>query len=253
MFESAVFVSCGKFTSRSEWIHPDRVINSYEIIMVIEGEVNINEEGKDYYLKKNDILILEPNLRHMGFKKSLDTSFYWMHYVCDKNLLEGIKVLHTENPYNLFILANQLIHYSVSCEFPEMLDYLIRLIIGEIKIKNKNSFDNKLVNEIHEWIRINSDRMIKSSDICEKFGYNSDYISRLFKKHCGKNLKTVIDENKIDYIKNLLIKSNKSLNEISASCGFEEYKYFLKFFKYHENITPTEFKRAYTKTHIINK
>ena len=45
MFEEIKWISSGKFVSRGEWIHPDRIIDSYEIIFVIKGTVYIDENG----------------------------------------------------------------------------------------------------------------------------------------------------------------------------------------------------------------
>ena len=43
MLENVKYDGSGKFISRGEWIHPERIIKSYEIILVTEGEVNIEE------------------------------------------------------------------------------------------------------------------------------------------------------------------------------------------------------------------
>ena len=43
MFEEIKYTSCGNFISNGQWIHPDRNINSYEIIYVTKGSVYINE------------------------------------------------------------------------------------------------------------------------------------------------------------------------------------------------------------------
>ena len=253
MLENVKYDGSGKFISRGEWIHPERIIKSYEIIFVTEGEVNIEENEIKYILKKDDILILEPDKNHKGFKKSSNTSFYWMHFISENNPLSYIKTLHIDNSYNLTLLSNQLIHYSLVNNFPEVKDYLIRIIIAEIYSISENLTDNKLVNQIAEWIRINSDTKLTAKDISEYFGYNSDYISRLFKKYYNMSLKKYVDEAKINTIKKKLLSSSLSLPKISDECGFEEYKYFLKFFKYHTNMTPTKFRSTYSKTHIINK
>ena len=86
-----------------------------------------------------------------------------------------------------------------------------------------------------------------------KGGYNADYISRLFKAHYGKSLKEYMSNVKIDYIKQLLLTSELPLSDVAYNAGFYDYKYFLKFFKYHEGITPTQFLKAYPKTHINKK
>lgn len=57
MFETVKYISSGRFISRGQWIHPRRTISSNEIIFVLEGTVNINEDGKEYSLVKNDVLV----------------------------------------------------------------------------------------------------------------------------------------------------------------------------------------------------
>lgn len=252
MFEAVKYLNSGKFLSRGEWIHPDRIIDSLEIMFVIDGIVYINENGTEYVLRKNDVIILEPDLRHFGYKKSSNTSFYWLHVTNSTVQLEN-KVVHIHNPYNLSLLFNQLLHYSVDASLPECTDYIARLILAEVLTTNIKQSENKLANNIADWIVSNNDIMLKVSDISQHFGYNVDYISRLFKKNYNKSLKEYIDNVKIQFIKNQILNSNTSLKEIATECGFEEYGYFLKFFKYHEGITPTQFYNIYSKTHTNNR
>lgn len=253
MFESVRYISAGKFISQGAWIHPDRTIDSYEIIFVIKGNVYINEGGKEYALKENDILLLEPNVRHFGYKKSEDTSFYWMHWSCETRLFPEIKSFNSSKPYGLSILFAQLLNYSFEGVPSELSDYTARLILGEIYLRDNDSKEIRIANTVSEWIKANQDRQIKVTDISENFGYNPDYISRLFRRAYRRSLKEYIDEARIEHIKNMLLNTSFTLNEISADCGFEEYKYFLKFFKYHTKMTPTEFLNVYSGTHINNK
>ena len=55
---------------------------------------------------------------------------------------------------------------------------------------------------------------------------------------------------RMEHIKSLMLYDNLSLKVVSDRSGFTDYKYFLKFFKYHEKITPTEFYKQYAKIHI---
>ena len=252
MFESVKYQSCGKFVSRGKWIHPNRIINSHEIIFVIDGAVHINEDGHEYTLTKNDTLLLEPDLRHFGYQYSENTSFYWMHWVSD-NFKPDKKLIHIESPYRLSLLIKPLLHYSVDNSYPESLDYLTRLIFAELYSANREPAESRLVESVSKWIKANRDTDLKVEAVAEHFGYNVDYLSRSFKKQCKLSLKRYIDQVKITHIKNLLLNTNLSLKEISDSCGFSDYKYFLKFFKYHEKVTPTEFCSIYFKTNINNK
>ena len=46
MFEDVKNCGAGKFISNGEWIHPNRIIDSNEIIFVTKGEVYINENAR---------------------------------------------------------------------------------------------------------------------------------------------------------------------------------------------------------------
>lgn len=58
----------GEFHSSGKWIHPRRTIDSFEIILVIEGMLYIAEEKQKYTLKKNQLLLLEPAKEHYGYE-----------------------------------------------------------------------------------------------------------------------------------------------------------------------------------------
>lgn len=250
MYENVAYCGAGKFVSHGEWVHPDRIINSYELIFVLSGTVCINEDSVQYQLKKNDLLLLEPTLRHFGYKKSSNTSFYWVHFTGAPHINPKFKYQTLADTYNLSLLFKQLLHYRSENQIAECLDYLTRLILIEAFSFKKQEYTNKIVSEAVAWITANKDILLKVEQVSEHFGYNTDYISRLFKVNYGKSLKEYINDVKINYIKQLLLTTNLSLTDIAYNTGFVDYKYFLKFFKYHEGVTPTQFLKSYSKTHV---
>ena len=66
----------GLFSTSEEWIHPDRTERTHEIIYVTEGQVYMNDDGSERCLEKGQLLLLEANKRHFGYKKSSRVSFY---------------------------------------------------------------------------------------------------------------------------------------------------------------------------------
>ena len=103
--------------------------------------------------------------------------------------------------------------------------------------------------EVKEWTRRNKEKIQKSSEIASHFGYNEDYLCRIFKKHCGTSLKRYLDSVRLDGIKRELLVGSGTLLEISDTYGFTDYKYFLKFFKYHEGISPRKYRETYYNMH----
>ncbi len=67
-------------------------------------------------------------------------------------------------------------------------------------------------------------------------------LSNLFSKIASKSPLQFIQERKLLEAKRLLRYSDKSVKEIAYEIGFEDVQTFGRFFKNHENISPTDFK-----------
>ncbi len=79
------FISAGHFTADTQWIHSERIITDYEIIINLKNPIHIQQEDKKYTLQPGDSLLLLPGLTHKGFEYSeKGTSFYWFHFCFNK-------------------------------------------------------------------------------------------------------------------------------------------------------------------------
>jgi AraC-like DNA-binding protein len=67
-------------------------------------------------------------------------------------------------------------------------------------------------------------------------------LSDLLKKETGKNAQEHIHYFLIEAAKNILINSDKTVNEIAYNLGFEYPQYFNKLFKQKTGQTPLEFR-----------
>ncbi len=253
MFESVKNCTVGKFISKGEWKHSNKVIDTYEIIFVTKGSVYINNGGKEYALGINDILLIEPGVRHFGYQPSTDVEFFWMHWYADNNPLKNISGNTVKNPYHIVLYFRQLIEAQAMGKSNETKDYLTRLILIELDINTQQPKTNTVAEKIKVWIQANSNSPITTAEIANYFGYNTDYINRVFKKNFQKTIKQYIDEERMRYIKMLMINHNVPLKKIATRAGFSDYKYFLKFFKYHEGITPTEFYKQFVILNINSR
>lgn len=251
------YIYAGKFTSRGQWLHPTRIIDSYELIIVTEGRFSLYEGESVYPLEEGSVLLLKPSVEHGGVEATdSKISFYWLHFKGVDPIDEGLMAKHfsLREPYHASLLCRQLIHYASEGFEQSVLDSLLYVLLSELSSQSHplDDSENALVLRIREWIRINSDRPLNAPEVAEHFGYNEDYVTRLFKKRYGVGLKSVINELKLNHIKRLLLEAELPLTEIALRVGFSDYKLFLKFFKYHEGLTPSEFKAAYYSLHTNN-
>lgn len=250
MFKTIKYISCGNFISEGEWIHPDRSIDSYEIIYVTKGKIYINENDVDYAIGKQEFLILDPNVRHYGYQHSCDVEFLWLHWSGKVNTPHLVKHSKVINNYEFVLFFKQLLHNRLNKHQDECFDYLTRLILNEVYSGNTGIKTNSIAENIALWIRANNEKHLSVTAVAAHFGYQADYLNRVFKQSYNKNIKQYIDEERIIFIKKLMLNERLTLAEIANAAGFEEYKYFLKFFKYHEGFTPTEFQKLYANVYI---
>ena len=245
----------GEFHSSGEWIHPKRSIKSFEVILVLEGTVYIAEEKREYILKKNQLLLLEPFKEHYGYKTvSEPTAFYWFHFFTDLEI--PLKSYTGADIYEIKQLLKRLLHITNTPTYSTAAADSAGYLIFEELIRlsaEENSSNQDLAVRITEYIRNQIKSGVSVSDIARHFGYNADYIGKYFKKIHGVRLKEYLAIQRIKLAKDLLLTTDMSVKQISGELGYNEENLFIKFFTYHEKISPAAFKSKYCNTYINNK
>ena len=75
-------ISAGRFISRGKGRHITRVIDSYELILVVSGVLEMFEESRRFRVAAGEYLVLSPGRRHGGIGAySADLSFFWCHFL----------------------------------------------------------------------------------------------------------------------------------------------------------------------------
>ncbi len=245
------YESIGEYASGEIWIHPERIIDSFEIIFVNKGCVYINENDTEYEIGENQFIILEPGKRHFGYKHSI-TDFYWLHFRTNLNI--PCKEYKGNEFYDIKYLLKKLLHMSKTPSYNKnSLDTVAFAIFNEISATLIGGEGNALANKISEYIRININKNITVKSISQHFQYNRDYIGKLFKNAFGIGIKEYIASEKIKIAKDMLLTTNLSVKEIASKLNFENENLFVKFFVYHEKLSPSKFRNKYFNIHMNNE
>ncbi len=248
------YVSSGLFRSIDEWCHPERKIDTYEVIFVVKGEVHIREEETEYIMQENELLLLEPSRVHAGTKTSVnEVSFYWFHFNTDAKI--PWKKLKIDNAFSLKTMLSQLLHLTNTSGYSsESHDLICALLLEEIGFCAGSTVTSptSLSAEIKEYIRLNLTNALTVKSVAKHFGYHENYIGQVFKSVNGIGMKQYIADIKIKKAKELLNTTLYTVKEIGYLLGFSGENNFIKFFKYHTGMTPTEHRNIYTNIHINN-
>jgi len=251
MYEDVRYVSAGRFISRDAWIHSSRTINTHELIIPISGQIPMAVAGREFCLVPGDVLYIAPGDPHWGTRVTTEPlSFYWIHFTGEVPPIP--RFFQQAESSRIDILCKQLLHSAGSGDYPaEAADCFVRILLMELSVQHSaGTTPNVLCAAVEEWIRGNTDRPIRVSDVAAYFGFNPDYLNRVFRRYHPEGLKAYIDTVRCQRIRKDLSTTDLTLQQIAQKYGFRDYKYFLKYFRFHEGVTPTEFRNAYYKTHI---
>lgn len=246
------FSNMGLFVTEQPWMHPTRVIDSYELIYVVNGNFHIKENDVVYYLQPKTALFLHPNILHSGTMRSIgEVKFYWVHFYCNNiNALRLPKIFSSnEIDNNLYLFQELMTQQQLNNKL--LCDIKLVELLTKISTRANNRYPKPLP-EIIEYIRINANKNLSVDIVSSTFRYNSDYLSKLFKKSVGISLHSFINQTKIKLIKSYLLNTNLSIKELSRQCGFEDENHFVKFFKYHIGTSPTNYRSKHNVMHLNN-
>lgn len=246
----------GQFISNEQWIHPTRIIDTYEALLVTQGDVFLQEEGSEYHLTSGDLIVLRPGVEHGGFRPSSGrTSFFWAHFHTDSLQSLGLHpgFHRPDQPDRLTSAFRCLLHVGNTPEYPSFAaDAAMASLVAEIAASQarSDSDSSRLAREVAEWIRINSGKKLTVQSVADQFTYHPDYLCTLMKASFGKGLKEYISQERLKRIKTLLLTTNLSIKELVALLEFGSENQLVHYFKYHEGISPARFRNQYVNTHL---
>ena len=248
--QNVEFVFAGLFQRKGEWIHPERVEKTYEIIYVTSGEVFIEDGGVEHHLYPGELMILPPDQMHRGTRVTSDVGFYWLHFQLQGDLPFTDRFFsHLEEAP----LLRELLHYN---NLPMIDEDMVNALLLQLLAKlshlsrfHQGRYDEK-AERIYEWTRIHAVSGLTVQKVADSFGYSTDHVTRICKRAYGLGVRELIDRFLIARAKELLCNTDKYVKEIAAELRFPNDKAFIGFFHYHEGRFPSELRQQLGKTHM---
>ncbi len=123
----------------------------------------------------------------------------------------------------------------------ELIETYILILIEKFSSGDLKKY-NPLIENIKNYIEENLEYDMKISMLAKTFGYNEQYLGRIFKRETKLSITEYINKRRIERAKLLLKETNDSVINISDSVGFNNVTYFNRLFKKIVNKTPIEYR-----------
>lgn len=119
----------------------------------------------------------------------------------------------------------------------ELVRRACRYTLESLNAKSENRMQSLL-----EWIEENYNTDISLGSIATQMNLSPTYASKLFKAHTGTDVVTYVNTIKLRHAQKLLRDTKMSVAEIGAYVGFNHAQSFIRSFKKHVGMTPTNYR-----------
>jgi len=263
------------------WVH---VHDFYEITYIVKGKYDYKISDTEVTLNEGDLIIMDTNCVHSDISP-LDKEVVLLYvsinrglfskYIFDSKLSGPVSrlssseipgaddeqrcvIFHTaEEPGFYGEIENTLamiLRESSKREahFESIVRLLTLRLLSELdsaEIAQELVFGSKMRDEL---VLVEIDRHIRENlrtvdikSLCEYMHFNSTYYNRIIKKRTGMTLTAYIQKKRIDKTKNLLISTDKPINEVMEEIGYKNKQFFYKLFFKECGMTPKQYKQNY--------
>ncbi|WP_339242785.1 helix-turn-helix domain-containing protein [Paenibacillus sp. FSL R5-0517] len=261
----------GRSTFRVGDRHPNRRnFGLFDVLLVVNGELHIGENGTEWTLATGDALVLLPEGEHYSFRPcEQEATFYWVHFE-HVDWHQGPLIEESEaaiplspfdkpksiripkkttllNPQLAFDMMHQLVLLPVGESFWEKQQLLFRFLA----ILENGTSDmaktpaSRLAESVALFLQQNYQEEITNETLSSALHFHPSYIVRCMKMKYGVTPVQYLHQFRIERAKQLLVSTEWSIDRIATEIGFQYSPYFSTCFKRNVGISPLLFRKKY--------
>lgn len=257
---------CNHNFSREGILHPDRIMDEYDLLFMQDGEWDIIEEGITYHLSPGSVLLLEPGKHHYSIEKCTPMMRnVYIHFSADKDDVgykseEALSDTQKSNRIRIPKLVQTADNNDVRHGFERVIDafwsrdtdenmkklrcslYLETLLLKLADLGNLTSGKvDVLVSEIVHRFHCEPEVFLSPEELARNYNMSVRNLSGRFKAQTGMSIHQYQIHVKLDMAYDMLpISPGRSLHDIALGYGFYDEFQFSKLFKRQFGISPSE-------------
>ena len=224
---------------------------SVKIVTGVEGEYIVNCNGAEKLMKKGDVLIMLP-YDICSFTRT--TGEECVTIIFPPDISEKMMTLVNEAESNNFVHSEEAVAISLEMlkwkgqEDSIVLYGYVHILMGMLTKKGEKvhrtetSFDIAI-----KYVSDNYRGNITLESTAEKVGVSAEHLSRLFSEKITGGFHRYIQFLRVEYAKQLLTETDKSIGEIITESGFNDQRTFNRVFKSFTSFTPRQYRNERIK------
>ncbi len=219
--------------------------STWEIVIPTKNNGIVEACGQKNEFSEGFVYVIPPNINHTTYSGCLFSDTY----------IQVDDIFHlSKTKVTTVFIGKEVINLSVIIKdsylkrnfgFSKTLENATSLLIQMIYDNLNESKDNLIIKDVRNFLIDNiSNSSIDMTVLTNKFGYNKDYLRKLFMKEYGESPLEYLNMLRISQAKDLLKKMKiYSIGEVSTLCGFNDPLYFSRVFKKKTGHSPKEYRK----------
>lgn len=276
--------SANYITSVNGMVHPDRVLPEHDFLYMLDGEMEVFEDGTAYEMQTDDLLILAAGRHHYGKKLCNPGNRHMYFHVlpteCEagwnqagENLLSvgnGVPqeekqavqsqkdfcqpcatLLSCKSHPRIRRYFQELIseYWSESAVRAERLNLYFNLILCELMLlQAEGAEDGKvepMIEAVREQIQSNPQIFFTPKEMADRFFVCPRTLNNHFQKACGKTFSAYQMDLKLDMVREFLLHQPQAkLHEAAVNFGFYDEFHLSKAFRKKYGQPPSQYRRS---------
>ncbi len=225
----------------------------YELIYIINGEVDYIIENKFYRATKHNLILIRPYTYHyFTIKSSVDYEKIGILFNPDElkidvsNIKQDLELINCKNDVIIDSICQKLsFYYKVAPQevFWELLHSLIKELVFNLSLSKEPAilpqFHTPILSPILEYINNNLFSIHRLEDISQALNISTSYLKAVFKNELKIQPKKYINEKKLLNARQLIMSGKKATTACDL-CGFQNYSTFYRQYHDYFGTSPSE-------------
>lgn len=241
------------FEEHTNHTFPLHMHRCYEVVLMLDGEMNIQIDKTVHLLRTGDLILIKPHRTH-SYETVPGKTSHCLLCVFSGDMIAAINepllrhrlsrpVLHDIPPLYREIFASTERGRDIAT-VKGILYLLCGLFYRELDETTEDSFssDTLLLRDIFVYVENNISKPCTLNGLAAELKYNVSYLSRFFVRSVGIPYNEYVRNAKINHACHLLRNTDESILSIAMKCGYESPSSFNRSFKQLTGISPSRYR-----------
>ncbi|RXZ80115.1 AraC family transcriptional regulator [Paenibacillaceae bacterium] len=271
------FMTVGHSVWQPGECHFRRNFQVYDILMVAKGTLYMMEDGVQYAIGPDQVLVLESGRTHEGYRPcEEETDIYWIHFIHSGT---GQTMMDREIPWTTVVesgtdqdtspseqymympkfgslalapllpLLHEMLHihrhFSVdgALRLQSLLAQVLVRMQAETMAARQSLRSYEICKQVQHYLRHHMKAPFSSEEMKMAVPYHTDYLARCLKKHTGMSPLQYLHAERMQAARRLLAESDEPIQQIAEAVGIPDYNYFIRAFRSHVGVPPGAYRR----------